>query len=206
MNAYDIVLAGIGGQGILLAAEVIGTAAVQEGHDVRVSELHGMAQRGGAVVSHVRVGDKVFSPTVMEGSAHVIVGFEPMEALRNIKFANPKTSILLSNKAVKTSGGEHLAPEEIIERLRKFTERIVIIDSSALAADAGAAIAQNAVMIGALAAIDGLPIGTATLREALIHSVPAKYLAINSKAFDLGYQASKTAARLAEAEATRERS
>jgi indolepyruvate ferredoxin oxidoreductase beta subunit len=101
MDSCNVVLAGVGGQGILLAAEILGTAAVKEGYNVRVSELHGMAQRGGAVVSHVRIGEKALAPTVLEGTADIIVGFEPMEALRNIKFASQKTTILLNTRPFK---------------------------------------------------------------------------------------------------------
>jgi indolepyruvate ferredoxin oxidoreductase beta subunit len=191
MNAYNIVLAGIGGQGILLAAEIIGTAAVQEGYNVRVSELHGMAQRGGAVISHVRIGEKVFSPTIMEGSADVILGFEPMEALRNIKFSNERTMILVSSRAVKISDAQYPAIKEIFERLRKFTERIITVDALVLAEEAGASITQNAVMVGALAVIEGLPMKAETLKKSLAGLVPTKTRALNAKAFDLGYEAAK---------------
>ena len=111
----NIVLAGVGGQGILLAAEIVGAAAVKEGYNARVSELHGMAQRGGAVVSHIRVGENAFAPTVLEGTADVIVGFEPMEALRNIKFASKRTTVLVNAKPFRISGTEYPDMEKILE-------------------------------------------------------------------------------------------
>jgi indolepyruvate ferredoxin oxidoreductase beta subunit len=200
------VLSGIGGQGILLAAEIVGTAAVHEGHNVRVSELHGMAQRGGAVVSHVRIGSKVLSPTIMEGSANVIMGFEPMEALRSVKFANDQTSVLINGRAVKVSGAQYPAMNAIFERIRRFTEHIITIDAFALAEKSGAAITQNAVMVGALASVQGLPIKASMLRESLAGLVPSRYRTLNEKAFDLGCEHAKAASRQVAAVASPEQS
>ncbi len=90
VNEFNVVLAGVGGQGILLAAEILGAAAVRDGLNVRVSEIHGMAQRGGAVISNVRIGSKVLAATIMEGQADVLLGFEPIETLRNLIFASEK--------------------------------------------------------------------------------------------------------------------
>ncbi|MCK4478555.1 indolepyruvate ferredoxin oxidoreductase subunit beta [Candidatus Bathyarchaeota archaeon] len=192
MDTCNVVLAGVGGQGILLAAEMLGTAAVKEGYNVRVSELHGMAQRGGAVVSHVRIGEKALAPTVLEGTADVIVGFEPMEALRNIRFASRNTIVLANTKAFKISGAEYPPVEKLLEQLRSFTRNIVPVNAATLAEKAGAVITQNIVMIGALAATGKLPLKTETLKEALRELVPAKYLDINMRAFELGYNAVKT--------------
>jgi len=191
VDTCNIVLAGVGGQGILLAAEILGTAAVNEGYNVRVSELHGMAQRGGAVVSHVRIGEKAFAPTVLEGTANVIVGFEPMEALRNIRFASQHTIVLVNTKPFKISGVEYPKVEELLKQLRSFTRNIISVDAATLAEKAGAVITRNIVMIGALAATGKLPLKIETLKEALRELVPAKYLEINMRAFELGYNAVK---------------
>jgi len=187
----NLVLAGVGGQGILLAAEILGTAAVKEGYNVRVSELHGMAQRGGAVVSHIRIGEKALAPTVLEGTADVIVSLEPMEALRNIKFASQKTTVLLNTKPFKIGGTKYPEIEDILKQIQKFTEDIILIEAATLAENAGTVITQNVVMIGALAATGKLPIKVEMLKEMLRDLVPAKYLDINIKAFDLGYNAVK---------------
>ena len=191
MDTCNVVLAGVGGQGILLAAEILGTAAVKESYNVRVSELHGMAQRGGAVVSHVRIGEKALAPTVLEDTADAIVGFEPMEALRNIRFASQNTIVLANTKAFKISGAEYPPVEKLLEQLRSFTRNIVPVNAATLAEKAGAVITQNIVMIGALAATGKLPLKTETLKEALRELVPAKYLDINMRAFELGYNAVK---------------
>jgi indolepyruvate ferredoxin oxidoreductase beta subunit len=191
MDNCNVVLAGVGGQGILLAAEILGTAAVKEGYNVRVSELHGMAQRGGAVVSHVRIGEKALAPTVLEGTADVVAGFEPMEALRNVKFASQKTTILVNTRPFKIGGTEYPDVREILRQICSFTDDVVSIDAAALAEKAGTGLTLNIVMIGALVATEKLPLKNEALREALRELVPAKYLNMNLKASESGYEAVK---------------
>lgn len=193
MDTCNIVLAGVGGQGVLLAAEMLGTAAVKKGFNVRVGEVHGMAQRGGAVVCHVRIGDKALSPTVLEGSADVIVSLEPLETLRNIRFATKNTIVLTNNQPLIIAGKEYPSTEEIFRQIRNFTENMIPVDTLALSEKAGAAITQNIVMMGALAATEKLPIETEILKETIQEMVPKKYLEMNLTAFELGYKASKEA-------------
>jgi len=187
MTSCDIVLAGVGGQGILLAAEILGTAAVNSSLNVRVSELHGMAQRGGAVVSHVRIGEKVYAPTVLDGKADLLVGFEPIEALRNIKYASKRTMVLVNTNPFKITGVEYPRMEEIFVQIRKFTKNVEEIDAAALARSAGAEVTQNIVMLGALAATERLPMKPSSLKEAMQELVPKKYLDVNVKSFEFGY-------------------
>jgi len=191
MNNCNIILAGVGGQGILLTAEILGTAAVQEGCNVRVSEIHGMAQRGGSVVSHVRIGEKALSPTVLEGTADIIVGLEPMETLRNIRFASKNTIVLVNTEPFEISGAQYPEVEEILKKLRCFTQNIILIDAVTLAKKAGTVATQNIVMLGALAAVGKLPMKTETLKEGIRELVPTKYLDINMRAFELGCNAVK---------------
>ena len=98
-NEYNIVVAGVGGQGVIFLSEILGEAALREGLDARIAEIHGMAQRGGSVTCHVRIGE-VHSPTVMEGSADLIIGFEQLEVLRMLKYANRETLVLLSKTTI----------------------------------------------------------------------------------------------------------
>jgi indolepyruvate ferredoxin oxidoreductase beta subunit len=191
MESFDSVFAGVGGQGILLAAEIVGTAALRAGFNVRVSELHGMAQRGGAVVSHVRVGETAFAPTVMEGTADVILGFEPMEALRSIKFASKKTVVLTNTTPSKIGGSVYPSVTEIFEQIRHFTENIISVDADAIAQRVGTVLVQNVVMVGALAATGTLPIGGRHYSDAIKDLVPARYLSVNMEAFDSGFKAVK---------------
>ena len=196
MKEFNIVLAGVGGQGILLASQILGVSAVKEGFNVRVSEIHGMAQRGGAVVSHVRIGEKVHSPTVLEGDADVILGFEPLEALRNMKYASQKTLVIISKETIVPTGFslepvQYPSFDEIVAKIRIFTEKLVVIDALELARKAGSPITRNVVLLGVLAACNVLPIRTETLRETIKELVRPAYLEMNLKAFNLGYETAK---------------
>lgn len=192
MNEFNIVLAGVGGQGTILAAEILGTAAVKDRLNVRVSEIHGMAQRGGAVTSNVRIGEKVFSSTIPEGQAHVILGFEPLETVRNLKFASEKTLVLMSDERIPpmelaAKKADYPSGEEIAKKIHLFTKRLTIVPAARLAREAGSIFARNVVLLGALAAIGGIPIKTESLVEALSELVPAKNLEMNIEAFKLGF-------------------
>jgi len=193
MKEFNIVLAGVGGQGILLAAEILGTAAVKEGLNVRVSELHGMAQRGGSVVSNVRIGEKVLAPTVLEGRADVLLGFEPLETLRNLKFASEKALVIMSDEKIPPTElaakmMKYPSMEEIVEKIHCFTKNVTIVEAAKLAKKAGNILTQNIILIGALAATEKMPVKTESIVEALRELVPPKHLDINVKAFKLGYE------------------
>lgn len=193
MKEFNMVLAGVGGQGILLAAEILGTAAIKEGLNVRVSEIHGMAQRGGAVVSTVRIGEKVFAPTVLDGQADVLLGFEPFETLRNLNFASEKTLVIMSKEKIPppeltAKMMPYPSLKEVEEKIRIFTKNLIIVDAAKLAKEAGSSLAQNVILLGALAATEKVPIKTESLLDAIRELIPAKYLDINVKAFKLGYE------------------
>jgi indolepyruvate ferredoxin oxidoreductase beta subunit len=196
MKEFNVVLAGVGGQGTLLAAEILGTAAVKEGLNVRVSEIHGMAQRGGAVVSHVRIGERVLAPTVVEGNADVILGFEPLETLRNLKFASEKTLVLMSTERIPPTELsakmlKYPSLEEVEGKIRRFTKSLVIVETAELARKAGNVLTENIVLIGALAATGRMPVKDNCVLEALRELVPSKHLSVNLKAFKLGYDCVK---------------
>lgn len=193
MEEFNIVLAGVGGQGILLAAEILGTAAVKEGLDVQVSEIHGMAQRGGAVVSNVRIGEKVLSPIVLEGQADVVLGFEPIETVRNLRFASEKTVMIMNEEKITPTELtakqiNYPSMKEITGKIRRFTKKTIVLDAAKLAKEAGNTLTENVVLIGALAATEKLPIENESIMEALRELIPAKHLDTNVKAFKLGYE------------------
>lgn len=191
MTENNIVLAGVGGQGVLLLAEILGNAAVEDGFNVRVSEIHGMAQRGGAVVSDVRIGEKALAPTVLEGTADAIVGLEPMEALRNIKYASYKTLILINTAIVKPGAASlnmvYPSLETILEKIRAFTKNIITVDATGMAKTLGNVAVQNIVMLGALAAAGKLPLKLETLRSNIRASVSERYMEIDLSAFEAGF-------------------
>jgi indolepyruvate ferredoxin oxidoreductase beta subunit len=196
VKEFNIVLAGVGGQGTLLAAEILGTAAVKDELNVRVSEIHGMAQRGGAVVSTVRIGDAVRAPTVIDGQADVLLGFEPLETLRNLKYASRKTLVIMNSEEIPPAGLaaknlKYPGLEEVKQKISRFTEKIIVVDAAQLAEEAGSSLAQNSVLVGALAAVASFPVKLESVVEALKQLVPAKHVETNVKAFQLGYGAVK---------------
>jgi indolepyruvate ferredoxin oxidoreductase beta subunit len=196
VKEFNIVLAGVGGQGTLLAAEILGTAAVKDELNVRVSEIHGMAQRGGAVVSTVRIGDAVRAPTVIDGQADVLLGFEPLETLRNLKYASRKTLVIMNSEEIPPAGLaaknlKYPGLEEVKQKISRFTEKIIVVDAAQLAEEAGSSLAQNSVLVGALAAVASFPVKLESVVEALKQLVPAKHAEANVKAFQLGYGAVK---------------
>ena len=191
MKEFNIVIAGVGGQGTLLAAEIIGAAAVKDGVNVRVSEIHGMAQRGGAVVSNVRMGDAVLAPMVLEGQADVLLGFEPLETVRSLKSASERTLVIMNSHRIpptELAAGNVRYPsvEEVLGKIHRFTERVIVVDAAELARKAGSRLAQNSVMLGVLAAVEGFPVKPESLVEALRELVPKKQVEVNVKAFELG--------------------
>jgi indolepyruvate ferredoxin oxidoreductase beta subunit len=193
MKEFNIVLAGVGGQGTLLAAEAIGVAAVKDDLNVRVSEIHGMAQRGGAVVSTVRIGETALASTVLEGRADVILGFEPFETLRNLKYASENTLVIMNTETIPPTelaarNMRYPSIEELVKKVQLFTSRVVLVEAPRLAKEAGSILAQNVVLLGALAGTKVLPVKTESLKEAIKELVPARHLDVNLRAFDLGYE------------------
>lgn len=190
----NIVLTGVGGQGVITAANFLGKAAVAAGINVFVSEVHGMAQRGGSVNCSVRLGN-VSGPLVPSGTADVILSTEPIEALRYIHFSNKKTKIITDVTPIipfTVAAGDEKYPsvEKIFEELRKYAE-VYTIDATKLATDAGAIVTKNVVLLGALAGADILPFKPGVLLNIILETVPEKYKKINQKAFELGVKSIK---------------
>ena len=190
----NIVLTGVGGQGVITAANILGKAAVSAEVEIYVSEVHGMAQRGGAVNCTVRMGD-VSGPLVAMGTADVIVSTEPIEALRNIMYANKKTKVITDTNPVVpftvAVGGEKYPDLDDIYKEIQSHAILYKIDALEIAKKSGAAITKNIVMLGALAAADVLPFNSDVLLETILENVPTKYKEINKKAFDSGMKALK---------------
>jgi len=198
MKEFNIVLAGVGGQGTLLAAEALGIAAVKDGLNVRVSEIHGMAQRGGSVVSTVRIGENVLASTVLEGQADILLGFERLETLRNVKYASEKTIVLMNTERIPPAELafkklKYPTVEEIVQKIRSFTKKIALVDASQLAKKAGSNLTQNVVLLGALAGTKLLPVKTESLLLAVRELVPEKHVDTNITAFKLGYKITEEA-------------
>ena len=185
----NILIAGVGGQGTLLASRVLGKYAMLCGKDCKLSEIHGMSQRGGSVVTHVRIGDKIYSPVVWEGSADIIIAFETLEAAR-VKHYLKKDGILLVNEEkilpmpCITGAAEY--PNGLQAELEAQDARVCFIKAQALAAEAGSVKATNIVMLGALCKL--FDFDKDVMRQAVAECVPAKFVELNLKAFELGFE------------------
>ena len=188
MNAVtSVLLAGVGGQGVLLASEILAEAAAISGNDVKKSEVHGMAQRGGSVVSHLRFGPVVHSPLIPRGSADFLVSFERLETLRYLEYLHRDSVVLVNNQEIlplPVSVGKVKYPGDIPERIRATGVRAVFVDGHGLAVAAGNARAVNAVILGALSAI--MRFEPPVWEEALRRQIPQRLLEVNLRAFALG--------------------
>ena len=196
---YSIQIVGVGGQGVLLASMVLGNAAMAAGYDVAMSEVHGMAQRGGSVLCTLRFGEGIISPLEAAGGADLLLGFEPAETCRNIGLCNKDTKVIMNLDPVYPSmvaAGFETYPEvqSLVDAASKLNSNIMTIGATNLALEAGKAVAANAVMIGAVAAVEGFPLSKDLLLEKLRENVPPKFLELNLKAFDLGYEYMKNRA------------
>jgi len=183
----NILLCGVGGQGILLASEIISSALVRAGFDVKQSEVHGMAQRGGSVLSQVRFGDQVFSPIVAEGEADLLIGFEPLETARYLHFLREDGTVVYNTRPIGTIGvsiGKEVYPQDIHETIRRHASKVHPFDATNVAVKVGEKRAVNLVLMGAVFRF--LPLKESVVDEAITNSVPKKLLDINRKAFLAG--------------------
>ena len=183
----NIMIVGVGGQGTLLASRILGNAVISEGYDVKVSEVHGMSQRGGSVVTYVKYGDKVYSPVIDEGEADVILAFELLEAYRALPFLKKGGKIIVNDQRIDPMPvitGAANYPADIAKKLSEVAD-VTVVDALALAKEAGNIKAVNVALIGVMAKSSELSYDrwVKTLEE----TVPQKFLEVNKKAFDLGY-------------------
>jgi indolepyruvate ferredoxin oxidoreductase beta subunit len=195
---YNIQLVGVGGQGVLLASAVLGNAAVVEGLEVAMSEVHGMAQRGGSVQCSVRMGREILSPLIPLGGADLLLGFEPVETCRSLNMINEDSHIVTNVTPVvpiSVSAGQDKYPpvDEVLTAIRDVNPNLIAMDATALAVKAGKAITANSVLIGAISAVKGFPLSKDRMLESLLEVVPAKARDINVRAFELGYQEARGA-------------
>ena len=184
----NIMIVGVGGQGTLLASRILGNTLIGEGYDVKVSEVHGMSQRGGSVVTYVKYGDKVYSPIIDKGEADVILAFELLEAYRALPFLKKGGKMLINRQKtdpMPVITGAATYPEDIEEKLAAVCD-ITAVNALDLAKEAGNAKAVNVVLIGLLAKKTNIPYDKWV--QTLKTTVPAKFLDMNLKAFDMGYK------------------
>ena len=194
----NIIICGTGGQGVVLVSELLGNAAVRGGVPVKGSEVLGMAQRGGSVFSNLRLGGDVIAPMTPEGKCDVIIAVEPSEALRNMQYLVKNGVVVLNTTTVipytvYLGKSGYPTQDQIINKLKEITNRIIPLDANDLAKQAGTVQAANVVMLGELFGTGLMPVSDECAKEAILGHFNAKVGAINIKAFGLGYDFVKKA-------------
>ncbi len=199
-KTFNIMFAGVGGQGLMLLSAILGKAAVDAGLRVITGEQHGLSQRQGSIYVHFRIGDPI-SPLIPYGKADLLIAMEASEALRYLEYLKEDGVVIMSNRIMpsvtetkkialdKEKKIKYLTVEQIEKQLRQVTKNIVLLDSLDLAIQAGNARTENSVLIGATVACKDFPIPAEEVRRAVLALVPPKTVDANSKAFDLGKEA-----------------
>ena len=183
----NVMIVGVGGQGTLLASRILGMLATDAGFDVKLSEVHGMAQRGGSVVTFVRWGEKVAEPIVEPGQADVLIAFEKLEALRYLHYLKKDGVVIVNDTRIDpmtVATGAAVYPEDVLETL-KAARRTIVVDATEEAAKLGAPRAFNVIVLGAAARSVGFP--KEEWVKGIAALVPPKTVAVNERAFETGY-------------------
>ena len=183
----NIMIVGVGGQGSLLASKLLGHLLLTEGYDVKVSEVHGMSQRGGSVVTYVRFGEKVYSPVIDKGQADFIVSFEKLEAARYVEYLKESGRIVVNTQEIDPMPvitGAAKYPDNLIQKMEDLGICVDALDCLSLAEQAGSAKAVNIVLMGRLSKYFDIPVEK--WQKAIEECVPKKFLELNQKAFLLG--------------------
>jgi len=191
-EAIRIFFTGVGGQGTLLATRLVGEAVLEEGIPVSLSEIHGMAQRGGVVESSVVAGN-ISSPTIADGEADILMAFEPLEAARALPKCHSGSLVISSTLPLvpfTVAVGQSTYPEleQLYELVAGKVARLIRVDTAEIARQAGSEKAANIVMVGVLAGLKQLPVSEQSWQEALRRTIPARFLDLNQKAFSLGWE------------------
>ncbi|MFT3952209.1 MAG: indolepyruvate oxidoreductase subunit beta [Oscillospiraceae bacterium] len=187
METKSIMIVGVGGQGSLLASRLIGNVLLSAGYDVKVSEVHGMSQRGGSVVTYVKYGEAVYSPVIEQGEADIIISFEQLEASRYVSYLKKGGHLVTSTQKIDPMPvitGAAVYPEDIVEKIKALGIDVIAADALSLAEEAGSAKASNVVLMGVVSKKMAFP--EEAWQAALEACVPAKFLELNKKAFALG--------------------
>ncbi|MCP8322118.1 MAG: indolepyruvate oxidoreductase subunit beta [archaeon] len=190
MKDFNIIVTGIGGQGVLTLTNVITWSALKEGLDAKASELHGLAQRGGAIACHVRFGDKVYSPLVLEGKADLVFGLEPLEALRSCYFGSKNRTVFLVNThriiplSIFITKEEYPSLSYVVDALKPFSDEVAKNAT-------GDVIMANMYMLGYACAKNLIPLKRESILDGIKEVIPEKYLESNIRVLDLGFEAMK---------------
>lgn len=189
----NIMLAGVGGQGTVLASKLIAQSAMNHGQNARTAETIGMAQRGGCVVSHVRIGEELHSPMIPQGSADLLIGFEPAEAVRCLPYLREGGTVVVSSKAIKpvtaSLSGSDYNGAEMLAFLKQQVEKLIVVDGEGICAQCGSAKVLNVALLGAAVASGVLGLTLEQLLETIRQRIPERFLDSNLKALSAGAKA-----------------
>ncbi|MBV5305929.1 MAG: indolepyruvate oxidoreductase subunit beta [Desulfobulbaceae bacterium] len=188
----NILFSGVGGQGILLASEIMAYALLAAGYDVKKSEVHGMAQRGGSVTAQLRYGDKVYSPLIEPGRADIQMAFEMMEAVRYLPYLHKDSTVIVNTQKIlppAVATGKTTYPEDVLDHITARGIKVVLVDAFELAREVGEVRTANVVMVGAISAF--LPMASSVYEEIIAARVPVKFKDVNLKAFAAGRKVSQ---------------
>jgi indolepyruvate ferredoxin oxidoreductase, beta subunit len=186
-RVYNVLIVGVGGQGIILASDVLGRAAARHGYDVKKNEIHGMAQRGGSVSSHIRFGKTVSSPIIKMGEADVLLSFEQIETLRYFPYLSEKGKVIVNNQKILPPAvftGKQEYPADVIGKIREKVPDAVVVDGAAVASEIGNPRVANVIFLGVLSKYLDIP--AESYEEVLKESLKPKLVDINLKAFHQG--------------------
>jgi Pyruvate:ferredoxin oxidoreductase and related 2-oxoacid:ferredoxin oxidoreductases, gamma subunit len=193
MATKNILLTGVGGQGTILAAKMLTIGLMESGYDVKMSEIHGMSQRGGDVISQVRYSkDEVYSPVIEKGTADIVVSFEKMEALRCLDYIKADGAVVINDEEIPSMSvmsGEEEYAEDIIEEIQKTVKRVTVLKASEMATDLGNVKAANVILLGALVKAMGLD--DIDWNDIIKKNVKEKFVDLNLKAFQVGLDSVK---------------
>ena len=192
VKELNIIICGVGGQGVVLMSELLGHSIVRDELSIRGSEVLGMAQRGGSVVSNIRIGSELHAPLIPDGRCDIMVALEPSEALRNIKYLSESSLVILNTRKIipfTVSIDKSVYPELeiVIKKLNKATSNVITIDASQIAEEAGSLLSTNTAMLGALFGTGRISVELETVKAVIKEKLPAGTILANMKAFDLGY-------------------
>lgn len=194
MKEFNVIVTGVGGQGALTLGLIIAEAALKRGHDVRTTELHGLSQRGGSIPIHIRFGEKMYTPLVLEGEANLIVALEPLEALRTTYFGSKKhkTIFVIDNYkippiTVSVFGEKYPKMEDIVNHIKPFSDKIIVLNASnVVEKETGSILTSNIFILGYIISNGLIPLKEKFILEAIQENVPQKYFELNKKVFELG--------------------
>jgi indolepyruvate ferredoxin oxidoreductase beta subunit len=191
MNDYSTLFLGVGGQGIITAAQILARAGMLEGHRVLMGEIHGMSQRGGRVPCSVRFGDSTYSSTVPEGGANLVISLEFAETLTSLPFASSKTVFAVNKQVavppmVTIGVTRYPTTEEVLRTIREISTKLFLIDARTIAEKAGSPVIVNSVMLGAGVSAGEVPVGDGSIAEAMKMFLPQRYVEINLRAYQMG--------------------